>query len=180
MAVTFTVEDGTGLSSSNAYASVDDVTTYITDRGGNDTWGGKPSAEKQAEIIVASDYIDARWGGQFRGYRTSSTQAMEWPRASAYDDAGYTLEEVPTAIVEALAEYVIVLQTEDSLAPNPTYDASGRPVTEEEREAGGSAGKVRTRVRFTPGGLPLTWRAYPVADGKLRELVTGGSGTMRV
>jgi hypothetical protein len=180
------VEDGTGLTTSNGYATVAEVTTYLTNRGweGVEPSGGLAwedlSSTAQGELIVeASTYIDDRWGAYMRGIRYSEDQAMEFPRADAYDNRGSAIEGVPTKLKDATAEYVYSrVQAQEPLAPDPEYNAGNRRVVEEEKEAGGGpAPKVRKRVRYTEGGSSAPYRSYPRADAKMRELIVPGGVT---
>ena len=52
------VEDGTGLANANAYVSVEFADEYFSARG-NQTWVGLGSADKEAAIIKATDYLEA-------------------------------------------------------------------------------------------------------------------------
>lgn len=64
------VEDGSGVVGANSYATVDFFRTYHTLRGAagvDDT--SMPDAEVEARLVKATDYIDFRWGPQFRGRR---------------------------------------------------------------------------------------------------------------
>ena len=101
----FTVEDGTGLASANAYVAVSFIDDYHADRG-NTKWAGT-TAVKQSAIIRATDYVDKRFRTMFRGTRGGATQALEWPRVNAVNDNGFFLEGVPTALKKAIAEYAL-------------------------------------------------------------------------
>ena len=78
----FTVEDGSGVTGANAYATAAQVTEYLTDRGreAENNWSTKTAAEQQTAIIKATDYIEKRFFGIWRGSRTDSAQALTWPR----------------------------------------------------------------------------------------------------
>lgn len=94
----FTVETGSGSSSSNAYAAVADAQTYFTDRGQTEL-AAKTTAEIQAALIAASDYIDSKF--KFTGSRINATQAMSWPRTGASDaEEGISIADnvIPTAV----------------------------------------------------------------------------------
>ena len=103
--MSFTVEDGTGLSSANAYAAVAFVDDYHADRG-NTKWTGT-TAVKQSAIIRATDYVDKRFRTMFRGTRASAGQALEWPRVNAANDNGFWIQGIPTTLKKAIAEYAL-------------------------------------------------------------------------
>jgi len=109
--MTFTVEDGTGLSNSNSYAAVADADTYLADRGVS-SWAGGVASDKQAALVKASDFIDSMF--MFNGDRNGATQAMSWPRTGASDVVeGYDIATnvVPTAIKRAVMELAYKVST---------------------------------------------------------------------
>lgn len=65
----FIVEDGSGVYNANAYMSVADVTTYLTERARNTAWSAATTANQQAAIIEATDYIEQRFGRRFKGMK---------------------------------------------------------------------------------------------------------------
>jgi hypothetical protein len=67
--MTIVVEDGTGIFNANAYVSVAYASEYFTlrSRSFENNWIARPSTEKEAAIISATDYIESRWGPHFRG-----------------------------------------------------------------------------------------------------------------
>lgn len=145
----FTVEDGTGLSTSNAYLSVADFTTHHTDRNVTSVVDGAfETAEIQGALVQATDYIDKRFGRRFRGWRRSRAQALEWPRTDAFDDDDYLLPLVPEQLKKATAEYaLIVLQLGRGLAPIP---GTPFPIVETDgtvtSEASGALRRSRDKV----------------------------------
>ncbi len=122
---TLIVEDGTGLTTANAYATLAFVDLYHRDRG-NTTWTGAQSA-KQTAIILATEFIDRNFGSQFHGRRVKrdpqgvGVQALEWPREGVFDDED-DLEildtVVPSDVENAMAELALVSITE-GLYPDP-------------------------------------------------------------
>jgi len=145
----FTPEDGTGVVGANAYIDVAFADGYQDDRARTD-WTPSPVADKQSAIIRASDYIDERFGRNFRGFRFSLAQGLEWPRASAWDNDGFLYQGVPTQLQKACAEYALISLRQGELAPNPplptgdeTLDGTA-PITEESNS--GIVTKVRSKV----------------------------------
>lgn len=139
------VEDGSGLSTANAYVSEAFVTAFHTDRN-NTSWLDFTSPERQAAIIRASEYIDKRFGRRFRGFRKLKEQGLEWPRLDAFDDDGFLLsavDDVPRQIQKACAEYALRAALCGILAPDPIP-----PVPKQSLESGltsrDTAGTVTT------------------------------------
>lgn len=78
------VEDGTGMTTSESYMTVDEATTYHAARG-NGAWTDGGLDEQEAALRRATTWIDITHTLLFIGYRTKGRdQALEWPRTSAY------------------------------------------------------------------------------------------------
>lgn len=77
MAITLTVEDGTGLANANSYVSQADADTYFANRA-NTVWAAADNDAKAAALIQATQYLDTRYA--FKGERLTTTQALAWPR----------------------------------------------------------------------------------------------------
>lgn len=111
-------ETGAGLLNSNAYNDVAGVELYMADRGLS--WSGSPTtAQKEAAIIKATDYIDATY--RFIGNRASSSQALAWPRAQATDvveGVDIATNIVPPAVIRATSELAVKVQTGTELLPD--------------------------------------------------------------
>ncbi len=65
----FIVENGSGVLTANALATVAFVTAYLTDRGRQteNSWSTLTTAQQQIAIIAATDYIEGRFRDLFRG-----------------------------------------------------------------------------------------------------------------
>ena len=73
-------EDGTGLANADAYVSVEFADEYFSARG-NQTWAGLGSADKEAAIIKATDYLEAAYFDKWQGERLKADQALSFPRS---------------------------------------------------------------------------------------------------
>ena len=103
------VEDGTGLSNAESYASVSFVTQYATDRGL--VWSTAVEADNEAALRRATVWLDARYRNRFVGYKINRRdQALEWPRHDAYDRNGDYISylTVPVEVAKANAEAAIL------------------------------------------------------------------------
>ena len=69
--MTLILEDGTGVSSANAYTTNALVNAYLIERNRVDEngWSGFAGSEKDAAVIAATDYIETRFGLRFLGRR---------------------------------------------------------------------------------------------------------------
>ncbi len=121
--MTLVVEDGTGKTDANVYISLAFADAYHEDRG-NTKWENAPIPDRESALIRATDYIEKRWGIWFRGIKSSSAQALQWPRISAFDNNRYALaNEVPTPLQKACAEYALRAFLNQVLAPDPLQTA---------------------------------------------------------
>lgn len=104
------VEDGSGLTTAEAYISVSDADMYFAARG-NTTWAGLTVTAKEQALRKGVDYMSAVYGGAWTGRKLKLTQALDWPRTSVLYP---TL--VPTAIARANAELAVRAVTAELLA----------------------------------------------------------------
>lgn len=97
------VEDGTGLATAEAYISVADADAYFALIGTHASWTAASSTEKEQALRLGAIYLDGNFGWQ--GTRTTSTQALDWPRWDVERD-GIVIDTdaVPTAVARANAE----------------------------------------------------------------------------
>lgn len=97
------VEDGTGLANAESYDSVAGITTTLAATGEDAAWLLLTTTQKEQIARRATRALDSEYA--FRGSKSKSTQALEWPRSGAYDDDWYPYEGVPTKLKQALAQY---------------------------------------------------------------------------
>lgn len=184
----FVVEDGTGKSDATAYVTTAYVDGHHKDRG-RTQWKTASADEKESAVIRATDYIDQRFGQQFKGDKTSGDQALEWPRVNAFDKDGHTLADIPVLLQKACAEYALIALRQGELAPQPPLPVPSLALngTEGSTEAVGEIvkekiGPIETeyRVRSQTQGRTSTKSSvvsdnlipeYPVADMWISELL---------
>jgi len=164
------VEDGSGLANANAYIDVAFADAYFTER--NDLeWSGL-TAEKEAFIIRATDYIELTFGKRFYGTKFSDSQSLSFPRLA---DDGLTASIIPLNLKKACAEYAKIAKT-SGLIINPTLPTGGLNVTELSQEV---AGAIKKTVKYDTNQNAIIKRPYPTADLYLQDLirpaVVGGS-----
>lgn len=83
MALVLVKETGAGLTDANSYASVSDADAYHEGHLYSSAWTGASAATKEAALVMATRLIDGSY--QFNGYRSSDTQALQWPRQHCPD-----------------------------------------------------------------------------------------------
>ena len=166
----FVVENVSGAANSNSYISVADFKSYHDDRG--QSYASYSDSQIEKALVKASDYLDIRF--TFIGIRQNLVQSMQWPRHNAFYSDGRYASGIPVEIQETCAEYALRALS-SALAPDPAVDSSGRLVTSEHS----IVGPIESDKSFSSGGVPLTFKPYPIADQRLRELAYGGNRVMR-
>lgn len=78
--MSFLVEDGTGLTDSNSYVSVQEFRDYFTDKGTTFT---QDDTTIQGWLVSGTMYADLN--SKFSGTMKTATQALEWPRVDAWN-----------------------------------------------------------------------------------------------
>lgn len=118
------VEDGTGLSTAQTYATAAQLKTFAAARGQT-----VPSSQSDLEVLLTKA-IDAMRGLNYIGDRVSKTQALDWPRSSvSIDGFSYASTEIPAELVNGQCALAIEVQTID-LLPTAAASAYG-PVIQE-------------------------------------------------
>lgn len=93
----------------NSYVAVADANTYWADRN-NASWSALSTAQKEAALIEATQFIDASY--MFIGTQIT-TQVLAWPRYDVYITKGnlagvsYDSVTIPPAIKQATYELAI-------------------------------------------------------------------------
>lgn len=98
------VEDGSGLSTADAYVSLADADTYFAAHGSPSVWTAANDAQQESAIRYATLWIDARY--QWPGNVRLTTQALSWPRSGVVDGEGRYVdgESLPARLVQATCE----------------------------------------------------------------------------
>jgi len=156
------VEDGTGLSNSNSYVSVLFVTTYLTDRANETAWLLLTTAQQEASVIKATDYIDRKYNGLWFGSQKASTQSLAWPRVNAEDIEGNIIasDSIPSQLEKAAAEAAIKASTEDLL---PDLERGGSIKSEKKK-----VGSIEKSTEYFSGAN--TNKSFQAVDTALRGL----------
>ena len=81
--MSFQVENSSGLTDANSYTDVDYADSYFLDRN-NTTWSALTTAQKEALLILGTDYIETTYYGSFKGVLLNNLQALQFPRVDVY------------------------------------------------------------------------------------------------
>jgi hypothetical protein len=134
------VEDGTRVTGANSYATREFASAYHAARD-NSAWFDLSSAEMDAALIAATDYLTQKYTDRWKGIRISIDQALDWPRAGVItedfrdptnepssiirdDDLSFLFpeDEVPTEVQQATAILALERSTGDL---NPSQSRGG-------------------------------------------------------
>ena len=105
MALVLVIEDGTGRSDANSYASVADADAYHEAHLYATAWTGASTPNKEKALAMATRLVDGEF--VFHGARRTTAQALQWPREGCPDmDGGDVLASnaVPKGVVVATCE----------------------------------------------------------------------------
>lgn len=169
--MTLTIETGSGNASADSYLSETDADTYHANMG-NAAWATYATAAKEAALRQATSYLDRVYALRFPGIKGSSTQALEWPRSSAYDRYGYELAStaIPEAIKKATAELALRAAVGDL---QPDQDRGGRVKRETAK-----IGPIEEQTEYYDGAPSDT--AYPRVDDTLAVILKSGHSVVEV
>lgn len=174
---TLIVEDGSGISGAEAYASVAFKDAYWAARphsAFSARWAAAGTANKEGASREAAAYLDANWGNFYKGKRRGFVQGLLWPRTDAFDEQNYPLPDLPTCLQAAEAE----LAARALAAPlAPDTDSATRVKSLEQ-----TVGQVsRVTQYFDPTALaPKTYYSFiddllaPILNGSQPNAPNGG------
>lgn len=109
------VEDGTGLSTAEAYCSVAEATAYHAARG-NTAWQDLASDIQEQCLRKASSYMVGEYRLRWAGSRLTEEQALDWPRSlvprrDAPTSGYYANDAVPQEVKDACASLALRAST---------------------------------------------------------------------
>ena len=165
------VEDGTGLSNSDAYVSEADADAYHLAHSASTTWSGASSADKETAIRLATQYIDAFYRGRWQGLAQLDTQALSWPRSGVEDENGFVVDwdAIPQRLADACAEAALKQVGGDTLLPD--LDGTGTISREKIK-----AGPIETDTEYIGGVGPF--KEYSLVEALLQDYLKSGGNAV--
>lgn len=136
--------------SSNSYCTVATATTYFDERlKPADHWTNASDDDKARALITASRRLDQE---DWEGVRTSTAQALDWPRYWASDEDGeeYSESAIPTVVVHATCELALRLLADNSEGLDTLADTG----LEEFTKASAGPAMMERNLAFEAGQLP--------------------------
>ena len=127
-AATLVVEDGSGLTNANSYASLAYADSYHEYHRNPATWSEADDGAKEQALRMATWWLDQTYGDRWIGLKATQEQALDWPRGLAYDRNGYQVpdDEVPNRLKDATCEMALrYLLAPDELMPDVQVQDQG-------------------------------------------------------
>lgn len=124
MAFELIPEDGTGLVNANSFATLADADAYHDARLHSVAWTAAQEPQKIRALAMATTTLMALivWQGE----RTTTTQALAWPRTgTAVDGVEIADNVVPPQVVRATSELARLLLPQDLTQPVAQNDLAG-------------------------------------------------------
>jgi hypothetical protein len=162
------VEDGTGKTNADSYLSLTDADAYHLIHSVSAAWASATEAVKEKALRLATQYLDVRYNGLWKSYRTNETQALAWPRAYVQDSDGYYLDsdEMPQRLKDATAELALRVVEGDTL-----LDDISKPGVISSSSI--SVGPISKSITYSGGYNQV--KKYPLIDGLVKQFISTGT-----
>lgn len=173
----FIVEDGSIVTNANSYTTVDFADSYFTDKLIS-LWTNLTEDQKKARLIVASQYVDVKWGSQLKGHVLNKDQPLLFPRDVFYiiTQDQSTQEQVTTFIIpkvlqQAVCEYALNVD-EETMSLTTVFGTTeqGGELKRKKEEVGA----IKTEYEFfaseSSGNVDL-FSHYVLADSLMSSLL---------
>lgn len=142
------------------YGTLAEHNAYWASHGNPSTWTGATDAVKTAAFVTASEYLDAKYGTAWKGWKAVEGQVLAWPRSGVVDNdyrsvSSTTVPQTIKDVVSILAHEVIkgvVLMPDVAAGEIGAAQITGKtekvgPISESTTYAEGSA-TISTMPRF--------------------------------
>lgn len=165
------VEDGTGKANADSYQSLTDADAYHLAHSASTAWSGAAEAVKEKALRLATQYLDVRYNGLWKGVKFSDAQSLSWPRIWAekndtYDSAYYDSDAIPQQLKEATNELALRVVNGDTL-----FADISKPGIISSTSI--SVGPISKSVSYS-GGYDQV-KKYPLIDGLVKPLISTGT-----
>lgn len=110
-----------GSATANSYITTAEGDTYADERLQSTNWTSEDADDRARAVIQATRWLDTL---DFEGVKSSSAQALKWPRINAFDEdlEEYDTDAIPAVVKRATFEVALRLLNDnagstDTLAP---------------------------------------------------------------
>jgi len=106
-----------GASDANSYVTLEEAEAYFENRLHAEDW--ETLLTKESALVTASSMLD--WYVRWKGYRSSTTQSMQWPRTNAIRRDGSVIDTsiIPPEVKVAVYELALSSIEEDRTSDDP-------------------------------------------------------------
>lgn len=133
----------------NSYGTLEEADAYFTEMGKITTWNAVgDDTVKEGLMHQAFEYMGTQYDPAWKGYRTSTTQKIAWPRTGVtlYDNLTVDANTIPDPVKRSQFKLSLIMNTTE-LLPIQTNDSliekKTGPLTKKwNRNKGASAGVV--------------------------------------
>lgn len=146
-----------GGTTAESYASVAEADAYLAFRGDTSTWTALSTPDKENKLRWSASILqDLLW----LGYRTSTTQALEWPRYDVYEKDAFNLiasDAIPAELKRAQAELAFQLIANDwtqGLGPTVPTRVKVGSIEIENQSVKGLPQAVTSKIRHLLAAIP--------------------------
>lgn len=108
----------------NSYVTLTEAAAYYDERLSATLWDDASADDRARAVIMATRAIDDTY--RFAGWRTTSLQALKWPRTNVWDEDGeeYATNVTPELVKRATLELALKMLT-DSVGGTDSLAGSG-------------------------------------------------------
>lgn len=170
-----TVEDGSGLSTADSYASVETADAYVSSWYTSSSWDLLTVAEKEVALRKGTRGLDMKFFDQWLGMRATENQALDFPRRGiVFRDNGYRLADniLPQPVVHAAIE----LSVRYGAGEDPFADVTDPSLIIEESVV---IDVIEESVKYASPVLSSRRPVYPILNNLLRRFILPGGTVSR-
>lgn len=167
--MTLIVEDGTGLSTAEAYVSVANATARLTALGITAPSAWATESEAEVDLRFGALWLDNEFASRWLGTKKTGTQALAWPRVSAYDSDGYLIDGDSIPIGLALANALAAVENRNLATTGGLLATSEVAGTIHERTI--KLGPLTSTKVYNSGGSQSTRYSFPRVTAALSGIV---------
>lgn len=166
----FIVEDGSIVANANSYTTVEFASNYFASKG-IVSWDSLTQDQKEACLVIATQYVDVKYNKQFKGKLISEDQSLMFPRTYftkvVNNERSYC---IPTVLQQAICEYAICVDL-TTMSLTQTFVASGVGELKRKKE---EVGAIKTEYEYFQGSTNDNreyYNHYVLADGLITSLL---------
>lgn len=127
--MTLIVEDGTGLTTSESYISVDNAKLYVNQfYGASHSFLSSSDTQIEQYLRRASQWMEGKYENRWKGYRTDEAQSLAWPRNAVEEPLkqAYLVDAAYPQTILGRAQTEIAIRIQSGVDINPDLSRGGQ------------------------------------------------------